>query len=218
MGVTYRTSPESFRGPGPERGLELLSRVREKFHIPITSDVHTPEEAKLARTVLDIVQIPALLCRQNDLLREAAATHRIVNIKKGQFLSPAEVPNRVRAAVGPDGVSRVMATERGTFFGYNNLVNDFKGVVQIRRSGIPTIFDATHSVQRPAAAGATSGGERGLVPALARGAAAVGVDGFFFEVHPEPDAARCDGPNSVPLNRFRELLTRLAEIDDLLRR
>jgi 2-dehydro-3-deoxyphosphooctonate aldolase (KDO 8-P synthase) len=211
-----RSSADSFRGPGLAAGLPLLARVREQFGLPITSDVHTPQEAAAARDVLDIVQIPALLCRQNDLVREAAATGRIVNIKKGQFLSPGEMPNRARAARGPDGTSRVIATERGTFFGYNTLVNDFKGIVQMRRAGLPTIFDATHSVQRPASEGTTTGGDREFVPALARAAAAVGVDGFFFEIHPDPDCARCDGPNSVALAGFRNLLEELIEIDRVI--
>jgi 2-dehydro-3-deoxyphosphooctonate aldolase (KDO 8-P synthase) len=212
-----RSSPESYRGPGLERGLELLACVRERFKLPITSDVHSIEEAVRAREVLDVIQIPAFLCRQNDLLHAAAESGRIVNVKKGQFLSPGEMPNRIRAARGPEGVSRAIATERGTFFGYNNLVNDFKAVTQIRAAGIPTLFDATHSVQLPGGRGATSGGAREYAPALARAAAAAGIDGFFFEVHPDPDKALCDGPNCMYLGTFRELLAKLIAIDALVR-
>ncbi len=212
-----RSSPESYRGPGMERGLELLARIRERFQLPITSDVHSVEEAVRARDVLDVVQIPALLCRQNDILRAAAGSGRIVNVKKGQFLSPDEMPNRIRAASGPDGIARAIATERGTCFGYHNLVNDFKAVTQIRAAGIPTVFDATHSVQQPGGRGATSGGERQYAPALARAAAAAGIDGFFFEVHPDPEKALCDGPNCIALATFRELLAKLIAIDALVR-
>jgi len=212
-----RSSVNSFRGPGIEKGLSLLARIREKFGLPVTSDVHTPEEAKKAREVLDIVQIPAFLCRQNDLLREAALTGRIVNVKKGQFLSPPEMGNRIRAASAPDGKCNAIATERGTFFGYGNLVNDFKGVVELRRQGIPTVFYSTHSVQRPASLGTATGGDREFVPPLARAAAAVGVDGFFFEIHPEPERALCDGPNCLPLSSSGDVFTRLAEIDALIR-
>ncbi len=213
-----RSSITSFRGPGLREGLNLLSQVKERFRLPVTSDVHTPEEAREAHQILDILQIPAFLCRQNDLLKEAGASGRIVNIKKGQFLSPAEMPNRARAAAGPDGRSRAIATERGTFFGYGNMVNDFKALVQMREAKLPTIFDATHSVQRPASEGDRTGGDRRFVPALARAAAAVGVDGFFFETHPEPDRALCDGPNALPLADVRDLFQRLAEIDDLVSR
>ncbi len=212
-----RSSPGSFRGPGTEKGLELLARLKEEFSLPVLSDVHTVEEAHLAQEVLDIIQIPAFLCRQNDLLREAAAGGKIVNIKKGQFLSPHEVPNRIKAAQGPGGVTRAVVTERGTFFGYNNLVNDFKALVQIRQKGIPLIFDATHSVQLPGQKGTASGGERDFAPPLARAACATGIDGLFFEVHPDPDNALCDGPNCLHLETFRELLVQLAEIDALIR-
>ncbi len=213
-----RSSPDSYRGPGLERGLEILARLRERSGLPITSDVHTPEEAARAREVLDIIQIPALLCRQNDLIATAAQSGRIVNVKKGQFLAPAEMPNRLLAARGPDGSARAIATERGTFFGYHNLVNDFKGVAAIRAAGIPTIFDATHSVQLPGGRGASSGGEREYAPALARAAAGAGIDGFFFEVHPDPEKARCDGPNCLALGGLRRLLEELAGIDALVRR
>ncbi len=212
-----RSSPDSYRGPGLARGLEMLARLRERTGLPITSDVHTPDEAARARDVLDIIQIPALLCRQNDLIAAAAQSGRIVNVKKGQFLSPGEMPNRVLAARGPGGVARAIATERGTFFGYHNLVNDFKGVASIRAAGIPTIFDATHSVQLPGGRGTTSGGEREYAPALARAAAAAGIDGFFFEVHPDPENARCDGPNCMGLGGLRKLLEELAGIDALVR-
>ena len=208
-----RTSHDSFRGPGIGEGLRLLQQVRERFGVPITSDVHTPQEAEVAGRVLDVVQIPALLCRQNDLIAAAAKSGRLINIKKGQFLAPEDMLHRVRAA----GTGEVIVTERGTCFGYHNLVNDFRALVIMRSLGLVTIFDATHSVQKPGAAGKCSGGERSFVPALARAAAAVGVDGFFFEVHPDPDRALCDGPNSLPLQALRPLLEDLAAIDGLLR-
>lgn len=212
-----RSSRDAFRGPGLEQGLPWLAEIRDTYGLPILSDVHTPEEARAARDVLDILQIPAFLCRQNDLLWEAGRTGKLVNIKKGQFMAPGDMVNRAAAAEAPEGPPKTIITERGTFFGYRNLVNDFKGVASMRRQGIPVIFDATHSVQLPGSLGGASGGERAYVPMLAAAACAAGIDGFFFEVHPDPDKALCDGPNSLPLNQLGPLLKKLAAIDDIVR-
>lgn len=211
-----RSSHTSYRGPGLRRGLELLRQIREQVGLPVTSDVHTSEEAHKAGEVLDMIQVPAFLCRQNDLLRAAGATGRIVNIKRGQFLPPWSAADRVRAATGPD-TPGVILTERGTTFGHGDLVNDFRGVVQIRQEGIPVVYDASHSVQQPAALGGKSGGKRELIPFLARAAAGAGCDGFFFEVHPDPDAALCDGPSSLRLDALDGLLASLVAIDAIAR-
>lgn len=211
-----RTSPDSYRGPGQERGLEILRKVREETGLAVTSDVHTAEETARAGEVIDLIQIPAFLCRQNDLLVAAASTGKAVNIKKGQFLSPGQVAGRVRAATGPE-TPGVMITERGTFFGYGDLVNDFRTPPRLRQAGVPVIFDATHSVQRPGQLGDRSGGEADLIPFLARAAAGVGCDGFFLEVHPEPEKALCDGPSSLRLDRLEELLVQLIAIDRISR-
>jgi 2-dehydro-3-deoxyphosphooctonate aldolase (KDO 8-P synthase) len=212
-----RSSHLAYRGPGLAAGLKLLDRVKEKFDLPVTSDVHTSEEMGPAGKVLDVVQIPAFLCRQNDLLASAGLTGKVVNIKKGQFLSPASVPLRVAAATGPH-TPGVVVTERGTSFGHGDLVNDFRGLPLMRQAGIPVIFDATHSVQQPGALGDRSGGNRDLIPYLARAAAGAGCDGFFFEVHPDPDQALCDGPNSLRLGDLRGLLIDLVAIDRIARR
>ena len=206
-----RSSHLSYRGPGLEGGLQILRKVREETGLPVTSDVHSPEEALEAGSVLDIVQIPAFLSRQNDLLQAAARTGKIVNIKKGQFLAPWSVPHRVAAATGPD-TPGVLVTERGTTFGHGDLVNDFRGVVEIRSRGVPVIYDASHSVQKPGALGDRSGGNREWIPFLARAAAGAGCDGFFFEVHPSPDAALVDGPSALPLSELRPLLEDLRAI------
>ncbi len=211
-----RSSHESYRGPGLESGLDLLRRVRDETGLPVTSDVHTVDETRVAGEVLDIVQIPAFLCRQNDLLRAAAETGRIVNVKKGQFLPPKSVPARVRAATGAD-TPGVLITERGTTFGQGDLVNDFRAIPEIRAGGVGVIFDATHSVQQPGALGDRSGGNRELIPYLARAAAGVGCDGFFFEVHPDPDRALCDGPNSMRLDDLGALLEQIVAIDRIAR-
>ena len=211
-----RSSHSSYRGPGLRRGLEILRQVKDETGLPVTSDVHTAEEAEQVAEVLDIVQIPAFLCRQNDLLKAAGLTGRVVNIKRGPFLPPWSAMDRVRAATGPD-TPGVVLTERGTTFGHGDLVNDFRVIVQMRREGIPVIYDASHSVQQPAALGGKSGGKRDLIPFLARAAAGVGCDGFFFEVHPDPDAALCDGPNSLPLGALDDLLTSLVAIDSISR-
>ena len=211
-----RSSHRSYRGPGLRRGLEILRQVKDETGLPVTSDVHTTEEAEKVADVLDIVQIPAFLCRQNDLLKAAGVTGRIVNIKRGPFLPPWSAMDRVQAATGPE-TPGVVLTERGTTFGHGDLVNDFRVIVQMRAEGIPVIYDASHSVQQPAALGGKSGGKRDLIPFLARAAAGVGCDGFFFEVHPDPEAALCDGPNSLPLGALDDLLTSLVAIDSISR-
>jgi 2-dehydro-3-deoxyphosphooctonate aldolase (KDO 8-P synthase) len=212
-----RSSHLSYRGPGFEEGMAVLARVREETGLALTSDVHTIEEAEKAAEVLDILQVPAFLCRQNDLLQACAATGKIVNIKKGQFLAPANIPARAAAATGPQ-TPGVLVTERGTSFGHGDLVNDFRGIPLIREAGFCVIFDATHSVQQPGALGDRSDGNRGMVPHLARAAAGVGCDGFFFEVHPDPDKALCDGPNSLQLEDFEEVLEQVIGLDRVARR
>lgn len=211
-----RSSHTSYRGPGLEAGLAMLSRVREETGLAVTSDVHSPDEALRAGEVLDIVQIPAFLCRQNDLLAAAARTGRIVNIKLGQFLPPSSVGRRVAAATGPD-TPGVLVTERGHCFGHGDLINDFRTFPWIRSESTPLIFDATHSVQQPGALGDRSGGQRELVPTLARAAAGAGADGFFFEAHPDPDRARCDGPNSLHLDDLEPVLREVIAIDRIAR-
>lgn len=208
-----RTSATSFRGPGVDEGLAVLEKVRRAFGVPVTTDVHLPEQAVAAGQVCDLLQIPAFLCRQTDLLLAAAATGKAVNVKKGQFLAPEDM-RHVVAKLLAGGCRDVMLCERGTFFGYGRLVNDFAGLVAMRAMGTPVIFDATHSVQRPASLGGATGGDRTLVEPLARAAAAVGVDGFFFETHPDPDHAHSDGPNMVPLEQFEAMLARVLRIHD----
>ncbi|MCZ6794987.1 MAG: 3-deoxy-8-phosphooctulonate synthase [Planctomycetota bacterium] len=211
-----RSSHGSYRGPGLEQGLALLRRAREETGLAVTTDVHSVPEVERVADVVDIIQIPAFLCRQNDLLAAAAATGKVVNIKKGQFLPPGSVPLRVAAASGPD-TPGVIVTERGSCFGHGDLVNDFRAFPAIRSHGTPLIFDATHSVQRPTALGDRSGGDRQLIPTLARAAAGAGVDGFFFEVHPRPDEALCDGPSSLRLGDLEPLLGQLIAIDRVAR-
>ena len=212
-----RSSHLSYRGPGFEDGMAVLRRVREETGLAVTSDVHTVEEATRAAEVLDILQVPAFLCRQNDLLQACASTGKIVNIKKGQFLAPANIPARAAAATGPQ-TPGVLVTERGSSFGHGDLVNDFRGIPLIREAGFCVIFDATHSVQQPGALGDRSDGNRGMIPHLARAAAGVGCDGFFFEVHPDPDQALCDGPNSLRLEDFEEVLEQVIGLDRVARR
>lgn len=212
-----RTSVEGYRGPGLEQGLGILKRIKTDLNIPILSDVHRFEEIEPAAEVLDVMQVPAFLCRQTDFVMAVARAARVVNVKKGQFLAPwdmAHVVDKVRRA----GNENLMLTERGTTFGYNNLVVDYRGLPAMRNMGYPVIFDATHSVQLPGGAGKSSGGQRDMVAALARAAVAVGVDGVFFEVHPDPDRALCDGPNSLHLSSMRALLDELLAIDGILRR
>ncbi len=206
-----RTSASAFRGPGLERGLDWLARIREATGLPVITDIHQPEQAAPAAEAVDILQIPAFLCRQTDLLLAAAATGRPINVKKGQFLAPWDmkpVTEKLLAA----GHSRILLTERGSSFGYNNLVVDFRSFPIMKELGFPVVFDATHSVQLPGGRGSCSGGERCYVPVLARAAAVAGADGIFLECHPDPDRALCDGPNSWPLAQLPALLCELARL------
>ncbi len=211
-----RTSLHSFRGPGLEQGLKILEKVKREVGLPVISDVHEPGQLAQAAAVLDVIQIPAFLCRQTDLLVAAGQTGLPVNIKKGQFLSPWEMGQAVEK-IRSTGNRRILLTERGTFFGYNNLVVDMRSIVILRRFGCPVIFDATHSVQLPGKEGSASGGQREFVDDLASAAVAAGADGIFLEVHPEPDKALCDGANSLPLSHLKGLLATLMDIRHLVR-
>jgi 2-dehydro-3-deoxyphosphooctonate aldolase (KDO 8-P synthase) len=206
-----RTSLKGFRGPGLKKGLRILETVKEKYGLLILSDVHSVEEVKPAGEVLDVLQIPAFLCRQTDLILEASRTGKPVNIKKGQFLAPWDVKNIIEKFTST-GNEKLLLTERGTSFGYNNLVVDMRGIVIMRSFGYPVIFDATHSVQLPGGHGTSSGGQREFAPYLARAAVAVGIDGLFMEVHPTPDKALCDGPNMIPLSEVEDLLKTLIKL------
>ena len=208
-----RTSGTSFRGPGIQEGLEILAEVRETVGLPVLTDVHTPEQVELAAQYVDMIQTPAFLCRQTDLIEAAGACGIPVNIKKGQFLSPPEMVNVAKKAHAAGGEGRVTVCERGASFGYNNLVVDMRGLAQMRATGCPVVFDATHSVQLPGGQGDKSGGQREFVPVLARAAVAAGVSGLFMETHPDPDNAKSDGPNAWPTQRLAELLTTLKQID-----
>jgi len=212
-----RSSIESFRGPGLKEGLRILGAVKSEVGVPVLSDVHEPAQAERAADVLDIIQIPAFLCRQTDLLVAAGRTGRAVNIKKGQFLSPWEMRHaidKVRTA----GNEKILITERGTTFGYQNLVVDFRSLAVMRRFGYPVIMDATHSVQHPGGLGDRSGGDAEFIPFLARAASAVGIDALFCEVHDDPKAAKSDGPNSLPLGAVERLLRQVVAIDAVVRK
>lgn len=211
-----RSSITSFRGPGMEKGLEMLQLVKEKYDLPIVTDIHTPDQAKPVAEVADILQIPAFLCRQTDLLVAAAETGKIVNIKKGQFLAPEQMGSLVKK-VEDSGNKNIMLTDRGSSFGYNNLVSDFRGIPIMQQFGYPVVFDATHSVQLPGANGICSGGDRRFVPVLAKAAMAVGANVLFFEVHPDPDKAKCDGPNMVALKDAKELFATCKKIFEVVR-
>ncbi len=206
-----RSSGTSFRGPGLKDGLAILKKVKDQIGVPVLTDVHSEDEATEAGTVVDVLQIPAFLCRQTDLLLAAAKTGRVVNVKKGQFLSPWEMSNVV-AKLEESGNRRIILTERGTTFGYNNLVVDMRALPIMRKLGYPVVFDATHSVQLPGGGGTKSSGQREFIATLACAAAAAGCDGFFMEVHPDPDHALSDGPNMVPLHDLKKLLERLMRI------
>ena len=210
-----RTSGSSYRGPGLTKGLEIIADVKSEVGVPVISDVHEFTEIEPAAEVLDVIQIPAFLCRQTDFVYAVSDTGRVVNIKKGQFLAPGDIRHIVDKVVSR-GNDQVLLTERGNSFGYNNLVVDFRGLAIMRRLGRPVIFDATHSVQLPGGAGCASGGEREFVPVLARAAVAAGVDGIFLEVHPNPDKALCDGPNSVALADLRGILKELIAIGNAI--
>ncbi len=206
-----RTSIHSFRGPGLQAGAAVLRKVREQVGVPVLTDVHRPEDAAVAAEVADILQIPAFLCRQTDLLVAAAKTGRVVNVKKGQFLAPWEMSHVVKK-LEESGTNKIILTERGSSFGFNNLVVDMRSLPIMRRLGYPVVFDATHSVQLPGGGGTVSAGQREFVTPLASAAAAAGCDGFFMEVHPDPDRALSDGPNMVPLDELKPLLERLMRI------
>ncbi|MBS0180807.1 MAG: 3-deoxy-8-phosphooctulonate synthase [Nitrospira sp.] len=208
-----RTSIKSFRGPGINDGLAILKKVKDHLAIPVLTDVHTEEQATEAGKVVDVLQIPAFLCRQTDLLIAAAQTGKVVNVKKGQFLSPIEMGNAVKK-IEECGSRRILLTERGSSFGYNNLVVDMRSFPIMRNLGYPVVFDATHSVQLPGGGGTKSSGQREFVEPLACAAAGAGVDGFFMEVHPNPDEALSDGPNMVPLHQLKSLLERIMRICD----
>ena len=212
-----RTSVTSFRGLGMARGLRILERVRREFGLPVVSDVHAVDQVAAAAEVLDIIQIPAFLCRQTDLLVAAGQTGKPINIKKGQFLAPWDIEHGVKK-IASSGNERILLTERGASFGYNNLVSDMRSLVIMRKMGYPVIFDATHSVQLPGGAGGASSGQREYVGALSRAAAAIGIDGLFWEVHENPDRALCDGANSLPLAQVKDMLRQVLEIDAVIKR
>lgn len=211
-----RSSITSFRGPGLEKGLEMLAKVKSEFDLPIVTDIHNPNQAAVVAEVADVLQIPAFLCRQTDLLVAAAKTGKIVNIKKGQFLAPEQMLPLIKK-VEDSGNSNILVTDRGTSFGYNNLVVDFRGIQIMQQFNYPVVFDATHSVQLPGANGTSSGGDRRFVPLLAKSAMAAGANALFFEVHPDPDCAKCDGPNMIPLDKAETLFRHCKEIFELVR-
>ena len=226
LGVTYifkasfdkanRTSGKSFRGVGLEAGLEVLAKVRRQVGVPVLTDVHTEAQATTAGEVVDVLQIPAFLCRQTDLIEAAVRTGKIVNVKKGQFLSPAEMGQVVKKTAELGG-RRILVTERGTTFGYNNLVTDMRSIPILGRFGFPVVFDATHSVQLPGGGGDKSSGQREFAPVLARCAVVAGADGLFIETHPNPEAALSDGPNMIPLAEMPALLANLVKLHALSR-
>jgi 2-dehydro-3-deoxyphosphooctonate aldolase (KDO 8-P synthase) len=210
-----RTSAASARGPGRQQGLEILARVRREIDVPVLTDVHTVDDVEAASRVVDVLQTPAFLCRQTDLIEAAASSGRPVNIKKGQFLSPHEMQHVVDKARAVNADTPILVCERGSTFGYNNLVVDMRSLEIMKSTGCPVVFDATHSVQLPGAADGQSGGQREFIPVLARAATAVGIDGLFMETHPDPEKALSDGPNAWPLDRMAELLQSLLKLDKL---
>ncbi|MBD7960550.1 MULTISPECIES: 3-deoxy-8-phosphooctulonate synthase [Comamonas] len=218
-----RSSGTSFRGPGMEKGLEILAKVRKELNVPILTDVHTVEEVPYVASIVDMLQTPAFLCRQTDFIRAVAQSGKPVNIKKGQFLAPHDMKNvidKARAAAKEVGLPEdsFTACERGVSFGYNNLVSDMRSLAIMRETGAPVVFDATHSVQLPGGNGTSSGGMREMVPVLSRAAVAVGVGGLFMETHPDPCNALSDGPNAVPLKHMKTLLETLVALDDVTKR
>ena len=212
-----RTAAKSFRGPGLDEGLRVLDKVRAELGVPVLTDVHTETQAAIAGEVVDILQIPAFLCRQTDLIEAAAATGRIINLKKGQFLSPAEM-GQVAEKARRAGAEKILLTERGTTFGYNNLVADMRSIPILKRSGFPVVFDATHSVQLPGGGGDKSSGQREFAPVLARCALAAGANGLFIETHPRPERALSDGPNMIPLAEMPALLRELLRVFNAVKR
>ncbi len=211
-----RSSLGSMRGLGMDEGLSILSTIGREFGCPVLTDVHLPDHCAPAAEACDVIQIPAFLCRQTDLLLAAGETGAAVNVKKGQFLAPWDMAN-VAAKIASTGNDRILLCERGTSFGYNALVSDFRGLPIMARTGYPIVFDATHSVQQPGGQGATSGGQREFAPVLARAACAVGISALFIETHEDPDAAPSDGPNMIPVDRMEDLIGRLRAIDDLVK-
>lgn len=218
-----RSSGTSFRGPGMEKGLEILANVKKQLKVPVLTDVHTETEVPTVAAVVDVLQTPAFLCRQTDFIKAVAQSGKPVNIKKGQFMAPADMKNvmdKARAAAAEKGLStdRFMACERGVSFGYNNLVSDMRSLAIMRDTQCPVVFDATHSVQLPGGQGTSSGGQREFVPVLARAAVAVGISGLFMETHPNPAQAMSDGPNAVPLKHMKALLEQLVELDCVVKK
>ncbi|MBQ4114879.1 3-deoxy-8-phosphooctulonate synthase [bacterium] len=211
-----RSSINSYRGLGMEKGLELLAQIKKEFDLPIVTDIHTPEQASVAAEVADILQIPAFLCRQTDLLIAAAKTGKIVNIKKGQFLAPQQMKSLVKK-VEDSGNNQIMLTDRGVSFGYNNLVSDFRAIPIMKEFGYPVVFDATHSVQMPGSNGDSTGGDRRFVPVLANCAMAAGANVLFFEVHPDPDKALCDGPNMLYLKDAENVFAKCKAIFEIVK-
>jgi 2-dehydro-3-deoxyphosphooctonate aldolase (KDO 8-P synthase) len=212
-----RTSGGAFRGLGLEEGLAVLERVKQTTGLPVTTDIHESYQAAQAAKVCDLLQIPAFLARQTDLLVAAAQTGRPVNVKKGQFMAPWDMKNVV-SKLESSGCQNVLLCERGTFFGYGRLVNDMRAIPQMQEFGVPVIFDATHSVQEPGGLGTKTGGNRAMVEPLARAATAIGVDGLFFETHPDPDSSPSDGPNMIPLDQFAGVLERMVKIREAVER
>jgi len=213
-----RSSGKSFRGPGMEKGLEILAKVKKVVGVPVLTDVHTEEEVPTVAGIVDVLQTPAFLCRQTDFIHAVARSGKPVNIKKGQFLAPGDMKNVVDKAREASGADNIMVCERGASFGYNNLVSDMRSLAIMRDTGCPVVFDATHSVQLPGGQGTSSGGQREFVPVLARAAVATGVAGVFMETHPDPAKALSDGPNAWPLGRMKDLLATLKEIDTLVKK
>jgi len=211
-----RTSILSYRGPGIEEGLRILKKIKTKYGLKIVTDIHEPWQAEKAAQVADIIQIPAFLCRQTDLLVAAADTGKVINIKKAQFLAPWDMANVIKK-VEVSGNKNILLCERGTTFGYNTLIVDMTGIVELKKFGYPVVFDATHSVQKPGGKGNATGGNREYVEPLAKAAVAAGADGLFFEVHPEPDKALSDGPNMVKLDEFEEMLKRVIKVYNSVR-
>ena len=210
-----RLSLDSYRGPGIKKGLEVLSKVKQKLHIPVLSDIHCQKDIAQGALVLDIIQIPAFLCHQTDIVVAAAKTGKVINIKKGQFLAPWDILPIIKK-IESAGNKSILITERGVCFGYNNLVSDFRSLGIMRQFGYPVIYDATHSVQLPGARGGSSGGQREFVVGLSRAAVGFGCDGLFLEVHPEPDKAPCDGPNMINFKELEKLLRQIKKIEAVL--
>ncbi len=213
-----RSSGKSFRGLGMEKGLAILAQVRKSLGVPVLTDVHAEDEIAAVAKVVDVLQTPAFLCRQTDFIHAVAAAGKPVNIKKGQFLAPGDMRNVVEKAREASGADNIMVCERGVSFGYNNLVSDMRSLAIMRETGCPVVFDATHSVQLPGGQGTSSGGQREFVPVLARAAVATGISGLFVETHPDPARALSDGPNAWPLDRMKDLLATLQEIDALVKK